>query len=56
MNLPKDTVLRAGRNLTCEQALEGTFNQVLHLAEQYGWSRTEGCRGFTRARLRTRGR
>ncbi|AGC36183.1 hypothetical protein B7L88_gp105 [Rhizobium phage RHEph10] len=38
---PKQLAPYADRDLDCQAALESTFNQVLLLAEQYGWSRSE---------------
>ncbi|QIG75578.1 hypothetical protein EVC20_007 [Rhizobium phage RHph_Y2_17_1] len=38
---PKQLAPYPDRDLDCQQALESTFNQVLLLAEQYGWNRTE---------------
>ncbi|WFU07109.1 hypothetical protein QA648_34965 (plasmid) [Rhizobium sp. CB3171] len=41
--MPKKLAPYADRDLDCQAALETTFNQVLHLAEQYGWTRTEAA-------------
>ncbi|UED34225.1 hypothetical protein [Rhizobium ruizarguesonis] len=39
MNYPSSRLVDL--DLDCQAALEGTFGQVLLLAEQYGWNRTE---------------
>ncbi|TDW20446.1 hypothetical protein EV128_12576 [Rhizobium azibense] len=43
---PKQLAPYADRDLDCQQALESTFDQVLLLAEQYGWNRTEAAQAF----------
>ncbi|QIG69043.1 hypothetical protein EVB78_009 [Rhizobium phage RHph_N1_15] len=40
---PKQLAPYIDRDLDCQAALESTFNQVLLLAEQYGWNRTEAA-------------
>lgn len=40
---PKQLTPYADRDLDCQAALQSTFNQVLHLAEQFGWTRTEAA-------------
>lgn len=40
---PKQITPYADRDLDCQQALQSTFNQALHLAEQYGWTRAEAA-------------
>ncbi|MFS8057228.1 hypothetical protein QD357_31185 [Rhizobium sp. BR 317] len=41
--MPKKLAPYSDRDLDCQAALEFTFNQVLNLAEQYGWTRTEAA-------------
>ncbi|MBX5130784.1 hypothetical protein HJB53_30300 [Rhizobium lentis] len=43
---PKQLTPYADRDLDCQAALESTFNQVLHLAEQYGWDRSEAAQAI----------
>jgi hypothetical protein len=43
---PRQLAPYADRDLDCQQALETTFDQVLLLAEQYGWSRTEAAQAL----------
>ncbi|MGO8494494.1 hypothetical protein ACC785_10580 [Rhizobium ruizarguesonis] len=44
MNYPSSRLVDL--DLDCQAALEGTFDQVLLLAEQYGWNRTETAAAF----------
>ncbi len=43
IRMPRHLAPYADRDLDCQMALESTFQQVLHLAEQYGWNRTEAA-------------
>ncbi|PYE41647.1 hypothetical protein DFI02_110144 [Rhizobium sp. PP-F2F-G20b] len=40
---PKQLTPYADRDLDYQAALQSTFNQVLHLAEQFGWTRSEAA-------------
>jgi hypothetical protein len=41
LTMPRHLAPYADRDLDCQQALESTFNQVLVLAGEFGWSTTE---------------
>ncbi|WP_276122690.1 hypothetical protein [Pararhizobium qamdonense] len=40
---PKQLTPYTDKDQDCLKAMASTFNQVLHLAEQYGWTRQEAA-------------